>query len=157
MEREVRARRVQEVTAPSGATRWVLRDDEGNEYTTFRPQVGREATRLEGQRVLVAFHEEDRRGFHNVYLDRIAPLRQRTSGGEDRADRGSNGGEGDDSRHPDESAWDTALEAAPWLVGTPEPREACPPEELYDRLHPFKELVAEDIRRPRSEEQDRER
>jgi hypothetical protein len=46
----------------------------------------------------------------------------------------------------DESAWETALEAAPWIVGTREPQEPLPAEELYERLHPFKELVADDIR-----------
>ena len=44
---------------------------------------------------------------------------------------------------------ETALEAAPWIVGTREPQEPLPAEELYERLHPFKELVADDIRHSR--------
>ena len=52
------------------------------------------------------------------------------------------GGEHD----PDEVAWNTAVEAAPWLVGEREPKDAVEPEELYERLEPFKRLVAEDIR-----------
>ena len=46
----------------------------------------------------------------------------------------------------DEVAWNTAVEAAPWLVGTSDPQEAVDPEELYERLEPFKRRVAEDIR-----------
>ncbi len=37
------------------------------------------------------------------------------------------------------------MDAAPWLLGG-EPEEAVPPEELFERLQPFKERVAEDIR-----------
>ncbi|WP_345378709.1 hypothetical protein [Pseudonocardia yuanmonensis] len=150
MEREVRVREVEEVSGRSGTTRYVLRDDEGNEYTTFRPRVGEEARRFEGRRALVTFHEEDRRGFHNVYLDGIAAPATPP-------DDGADGGR-EEERHADESAWNTALEAAPWIVGTPEPQEAVEPEELYERLHPFKELVAEDIRRssdPAGEDRDR--
>src|SRR5690348_11513297 len=39
MEREVDVRDVEEVSGRSGTTRFVLRDGEGNEYTTFRPQI----------------------------------------------------------------------------------------------------------------------
>src|SRR5690242_17823216 len=136
VEREVQVRQVEEVAGRSGTTRYVLRDDEGNEYTTFRPPIGQEARRFEGKRAVVTFHDEERRGFRNVYLDGIA------------APQGSHRGEGaDDHERPDEAAWNTALEAAPWIVGTREPREPVPADELYERLHPFKELVAEDIRR----------
>lgn len=44
------------------------------------------------------------------------------------------------------AAWRTAVEAAPWLLGGSEPREEVPPEKLYDKLKPFKERVAEDIK-----------
>ena len=47
---------------------------------------------------------------------------------------------------PDEVAWNTAVEAAPWLVGTSEPEQAIDPDELYDKLAPFKQRVADDIR-----------
>jgi hypothetical protein len=125
----------------------VLRDDDGNEYTTFRARIGQEAMRFEGKRATITFHEEERRGFRNVYLDSIvAPPRS------DSAGTGS-----EEGRHADESAWDTALEAAPWIVGTPEPQEAVPPEELYERLHPFKELVADDIRGAGDDEPDADR
>jgi hypothetical protein len=42
-----------------------------------------------------------------------------------------------------EAAWRTAVDAAPWLVGKPEAE--VPPEELYEKLKPFEERVAEDI------------
>jgi hypothetical protein len=43
-------------------------------------------------------------------------------------------------------AWNTAVEAAPWVLGSSEPDREVPPEELYEKLEPFKRLVAEDIR-----------
>ena len=67
-----------------------------------------------------------------MYLDAIkeAPEGQEPSGGTD----------------PDEVAWSTAVEAAPWLLGSSEPEEALEPNELYEKLEPFKQRVAEDIR-----------
>jgi hypothetical protein len=49
---------------------------------------------------------------------------------------------------PREAAWQTAVWAAPWLVG--ETGQAVPPEQLYEKLKPFEERVAKDI----SENQD---
>jgi hypothetical protein len=101
--------------------------------------------RFEGERAVIAFHEEERRGFRNVYLDAIKAAPRPRSHDDDAPDEG---------HRADETAWDTALQAAPWIVGTPEPQEALPAEELYERLHPFKELVADDIRRSGSDDQD---
>ena len=42
-----------------------------------------------------------------------------------------------------EAAWRTAVEAAPWLVG--EPEKAVDPDELYEKLKPFEQRVADDI------------
>jgi hypothetical protein len=59
---------------------------------------------------------------------------------------------------PQEAAWQTAVMAAPWLVG--QPGRAVPPEKLYDKLKPFEEQVAADIeqqQRERNEQQQRER
>jgi hypothetical protein len=53
----------------------------------------------------------------------------------------------------EEVAWKTAVDAAPWLLGG-EPEEAVPPEELFERLQPFKERVADDIRGEPSDEPD---
>lgn len=45
----------------------------------------------------------------------------------------------------EEVAWKTAVDAAPWLLGR-EPDQAVPPDELFERLEPFKQRVADDIR-----------
>jgi hypothetical protein len=134
MDAEVMVAAVEEVETRSGKTRYVLRDGDGREYTTFRPQIGRDAARFEGRRARIEFHEEERNGFRNVYLDRIseAPAQPTADarGGTD----------------PDEVAWSTAVEAAPWVLGSREPEGEVAPEELYEKLEPFKRLVAEDIR-----------
>jgi hypothetical protein len=121
----------------TGTSRYVLRDSDGNEYTTFRESIGEEAKRLEGQRARIEYHESQRGQYTNVYLDKVEPAPEEPGGGGDDTD-------------PDEAAWRTAVEAAPWLVGESEPHEEVPPDELYDKLKPFKERVAEDIK----EEQD---
>lgn len=129
---DVHIAKVETVETRSGKTRYVVRDDEGREYTTFRPRIGEEAGKYEGRRARVSFHEEERNGFQNVYLDAIAPAPEGDSPGSD--------------TDPDESAWSTAVEAAPWVLGSREPEREVPPEELYEKLEPFKRLVAEDIR-----------
>src|SRR5436190_5249297 len=132
MEADVQIHKVEETETRSGNTRYVVRDDQGREYTTFRPAIGREAAKFEGRRAHIAFHEEERSGFRNVYLDGIS----------EREDRG---GEPSATTDPDESAWSTAIEAAPWVLGSNEPERELPPEELFEKLEPFKRLVAEDI------------
>jgi hypothetical protein len=136
---EISVRSVQEVETRSGKTRWVLTDGDGREYTTFRPAVGREAARFEGRRARIEFHEEDRNGFHNVYLDAIA-------------DAPAQEGEAEGGTDPDEVAWNTAVEAAPWMLGSNEPQREVAPEELYEKLEPFKRLVADDIRKGGADE-----
>ena len=126
---------VERVETRNGKTRWVLRADDGREFTTFRPRIGEEAERHRGRRARIEFHEEERNGFQNVYLDGIAAAPE--------PEGGPSGGDAD----PDEVAWNTAVEAAPWLVGSSEPDEAIDPDELYERLEPFKRRVSEDIRR----------
>jgi hypothetical protein len=133
MDIEVRVAAVEEVQTRSGKTRYVLRDDQGREYTTFRPQIGREAARFEGRRARIEFHEEERNGFRNVYLDAISDASAEAAG----PDTGTD---------PDEVAWSTAVEAAPWVLGSREPEDEVPPAELYEKLEPFKRLVADDIR-----------
>ena len=115
----------------SGNTRFVLRDEEGNEYTTFKEAIARQAVAAEGKRARIEFHEQERNGFTNVYLDRVELLEE------------ANG----ENRDTDEAAWEVAVEAAPWLVGTSEPDKPIPARELFARLKPFQEEVAEDIRR----------
>jgi hypothetical protein len=115
----------------SGNTRFVLRDGEGKEYTTFREQIARDALAAEGRRARITFHQQQRGTFTNVYLDAVEALEPET--------------EGASSEAVEEVAWKTAVDAAPWLLGG-EPEEAVDPEELFERLQPFKERVADDIR-----------
>jgi hypothetical protein len=116
-----------------GNVRYVLRDTEGNEYTTFRERIGEAAKGAEGGRARIEYHENQRGQYTNVYLDKIEQLPDEERPSVDDTD-------------PDEAAWRTAVEAAPWLVGESEPHEEVPPEELYEKLRPFKDKVAEDIK-----------
>ena len=119
-----------------GNARYVVRDVEGHEYTTFREAIGDRAVELEGRRVRIEYHEEQRGQYTNVYLDKVEP---------------APGEAGSDDTDPDEAAWRTAVDAAPWLVGESEPHEEVPADELYDKLKPFKERVARDIEEDASE------
>ena len=115
-----------------GNTRYVVRDADGNEYTTFRERIGQAATALEGRRVRIEFHENQRGQYKNVYLDKVEPAPQEEGAPAD--------------SDAEEAAWRTAVDAAPWLVGDSEPHAKTEPDELYETLKPFKEKVAEDIR-----------
>src|SRR3954462_10762811 len=134
MDAEVLVAAVEEVETRSGKTRYVLRDGDGREYTTFRPQIGQVAAAFEGRRARIEFHEEERNGFRNVYLDGIEAA--------DDAPAGPAPGQTalhDDSA--DEAAWQAAVEAAPWLLATDRPKEEVAPDELFEKLRPFKERV----------------
>ncbi|MFL5895527.1 MAG: hypothetical protein ACJ76Z_10515 [Thermoleophilaceae bacterium] len=138
MEKETLVQSVETKETRSGNTRYAVRDAEGNEYSTFRPAIGDEAKKYEGRRARIRFHEEERNGFTNVYLDGIEPAATAESG--------------DGETDAEEAAWRTATDAAPWLLGTSEPDKAIPPEEVFEKLKPFEELVAEDIREKRDDE-----
>ncbi len=125
-----------------GNTRYVARDSDGNEYTTFREAIGNQAQQLQGRRVRIEYHENQKGQYTNVYLDKVEPADPEPEG---RADGDSDA---------DEAAWRTAVEAAPWLVGESEPQEPVPPDQLYEKLKPFKEQVAEDIRESEAEDSD---
>jgi hypothetical protein len=143
VELEARIESVERTQTRNGNTRFVVRDDSGREYTTFRPGIGEQAAGLEGRRARIEFHEEERNGFHNVYLDSVTELAEAppAAGGTD----------------PDEVAWSTAVEAAPWVLGSSEPEREVAPEELFEKLEPFKRLVADDIRRGGDSEDDEPR
>jgi hypothetical protein len=126
----VRIAEVEAVKTRSGTIRFVVTDDAGNEYTTFRESIGQRAQALDGKRARIEYHEQQRGQYTNVYLDKVEPAPDVPGGDSD----------------PEEAAWRTAVDAAPWLVGESDPHEAVPPDELYDKLKPFKERVAEDIR-----------
>ena len=131
MDATVTVRDVQALKTRSGAIRFVLVDDAGKEYTTFRPEIGEQARRALGRRARIEFHEQQRGGFTNVYLDAVEPADEEPAEG--------------GAHEADEVAWKTAVDAAPWLLGGTPPKEGVEPEELFERLQPFKELVAEDI------------
>lgn len=117
-----------------GNVRYVVRDADGNEYSTFREGIGKRAQELEGRPVRIEYHEQQRGQYTNIYLDKVeaAPTESVDSGPQD--------------RDPEEVAWRTAVDAAPWLTGKAEPRAKVPAEKLYETLKPFKEKVAEDIK-----------
>lgn len=135
METETTIQAVERSETRNGNTRWVIRDADGREYTTFRPTIGEQAERNQGKRATLEYHEQERNGFQNVYLDAVKPAAE-----PDPAAAAANDSD------PDEVAWSTAVEAAPWLLGSSEPEEALEPDELYEKLEPFKQRVAEDIR-----------
>jgi hypothetical protein len=111
---EVKALRTQ-----SGKTRFVLVDESGNEYTTFKEAIARDAIAAEGRRARIEYHEQERNGFTTSIPT-----------GSSRSTR--------PWRSP------PAIEAAPWLLGDA-PEGGVDAEEAFDKLRPFKELVAEDI------------
>jgi hypothetical protein len=139
-EEEVLVREVQAKRTQAGNTRYVLVDDAGREFTTFKEQIAKGALAAEGKRARIEWHEQERNGFTNVYLDRVDVL----EAGED-----EDTAQGDPV---DEVAWNATIEAAPWLLGTSAPKAPVPPDELFEKLQPFKELVAEDIRAEDGEE-----
>jgi len=117
-----------------GNARYVIRDADDKEYTTFRERIGARAAELEGQRVRIEYHEGQRGQYTNVYLDKVEPLPDELV-----SEQGSD-------TDPEEAAWRTAVDAAPWLVGESDPHAKTSPEELYETLKPFKDKVAEDIK-----------
>ena len=54
VEADVLVESVEEVETRSGKIRYVLRDADGKEYTTFRPGIGREAAKFEGRHARIA-------------------------------------------------------------------------------------------------------
>jgi hypothetical protein len=137
-----RVDKVRAVRTDSGKTRYVLTDSEGREYTTFRPAIGERALALEGKQARIEYHEEQRGQYLNVYLDAVEPQEGEHGGAADGADE-----------EVEEVAWKTAIDAAPWLIGSDAPKKAIPPEEFFDRIKPFKELVSEDIREAEDDRQ----
>jgi hypothetical protein len=126
---------VQTSQTRGGNTRYVARDAEGREYTTFREEIGEHARGLTGRRVRIDYHEEQRGQYTNVYLDGVEAIAEPPDADTD----------------PQEAAWRTAVEAAPWLVGAPDGQ--VDPEQLYDKLKPFEERVAADIEAGRREQE----
>lgn len=95
---------VQTFDTRGGNTRFVLRDANGNEYTTFREEIGNRANELRGARVRISYHEQQRGRYRNVYVDQVELCETVPGHGTD--------------TDVQEAAWRTAVEAAPWLVGS---------------------------------------
>jgi hypothetical protein len=131
MDAVVKIEEVRTFDTRGGNVRYVVRDADGNEYTTFRESIGKRAQQLEGSRARIEYHEAQRGQYQNVYLDKVEP---------------APAPEGDGETDAEEAAWRTAVDAAPWLVGESDPKEPVPPEEVYEKLKPFKDRVAEDIK-----------
>ena len=130
-ERTVVVDEVKAFKTQSGNTRFVLRADDGEEYSTFKEAIAKQALAAEGKRATITYHEQERNGFTNVYLDKVEVLED-------------DGGEGD-GEHAEEVAWKTAVDAAPWLLGEA-PAGGVDPDEAFEKLQQFKERVADDIR-----------
>jgi hypothetical protein len=130
-ERDVRVEEVEAFKTQSGNTRFVLRADDGSEYTTFKEAIARDAVAAEGRRARIVFHEQQRNGFTNVYLDKVEVLAEDEDAGT--------------ASEVEEVAWKTAVDAAPWLLGDA-PKGGIDADEAFEKLQPFKERVAEDIR-----------
>jgi hypothetical protein len=130
-ERMVLVEEVKAFRTASGNTRYVLRAEDGSEYTTFKEPIARQAVAAEGRRARIEYHEQQRNGFTNVYLDKVEALEEAP--------------EAATADEADEAAWKTAVDAAPWLLG--EPREGgVDADEAFEKLREFKERVADDIR-----------
>jgi hypothetical protein len=114
----------------SGNIRFVVKDESGAEYTTFKEAIGARALELEGKRAQIQFHEAERNGYQNVYLDAIEPVQEDPTDSVD--------------SEVQEVAWKTAVDAAPYLLG--DRKRAIPAEDLFEKVKPFKDLVADDIR-----------
>src|SRR3954470_11765526 len=136
MDVEARISSVKTNETRNGNTRWTVVDESGAEYTTFRPAIGTAAEQAEGKLARISFHEEERNGFRNVYLDGIEPVERQQP---------APGGQETDS-DPEEAAWRTAVDAAPYLLGKEAGDGELEPEEAFEKLKPFKDLVSEDIR-----------
>ena len=120
-----------------GNTRFVLVDDQGREYSTFREEIAARLHGLEGKRARIDYHEQRRGSYSNVYLDGIEILDDRDSAPADDAD---------------ETAWKAAIDAAPYLLKGDAVEEEVPAAELFEKLQPFKQLVADDIERSEEKE-----
>jgi len=74
---------VQAIETRRGAVRYVSKDTDGNEYITFRENIGERAQQLQGQRVRLEYHQEQRGPYTNVYLDKIDPAEPAAAPGPD--------------------------------------------------------------------------
>lgn len=133
-EEVVKVERVEAHKTQSGNTRFVLVDDSGREFTTFKEPIARQAVAAEGRRAKITYHEQQRGQFTNVYLDAVETL------------PGDEPEDAEAEERTNEIAWRTAIEAAPYILGGDAVEREVPPEEFFEKVKPLKDLVAEDIR-----------
>lgn len=131
-EETVNVERVEARKTQSGNTRFVLVDESGRQFTTFKEPIARQALAAEGRRAKITWHEQQRGQFTNVYLDAVEALA-------DEADAGA-------EERTNEIAWRTAIEAAPYILGGDAVEREVPPVEFFEKVKPLKDLVADDIR-----------
>jgi len=133
-EEVVKVERVEARKTQSGNTRFVLSDDRGREFTTFKEPIARQAVAAEGRRAKITYHEQQRGQFTNVYLDAVETL------------PGDEPEDTDAEERTNEIAWRTAIEAAPYILSGDAVEREVPPEEFFEKVKPLKDLVADDIR-----------
>jgi hypothetical protein len=56
MDAEIQVDGVDKTRTRNGNTRWVLRDADGREFTTFRPRIGEAAEGYQGKPAHIEFH-----------------------------------------------------------------------------------------------------
>ena len=139
-EEVVKVERVEARKTQSGNTRFVLFDDSGREFTTFKEPIARQAVAAEGRRAKITFHEQQRGQFTNVYLDAVEIV------------PGDEPEDTEAEERTNEIAWRTAIEAAPYILGGDAVEREVPPEEFFEKVKPLKDLVAEDIRPDEADE-----
>src|SRR5215211_134582 len=132
-EEEVAVERVEARKTQSGNTRFVLVDDSGREFTTFKEPIAKQALAAEGRRARITFHEQQRGNYTNVYLDAVETLEDE-------------GGDPEVEERTNEAAWRTSMEAAPFILGGDAVEREVPAEEFFEKMKPLKDLVADDIR-----------
>jgi len=133
-EEVVKVERVEARKTQSGNTRFVLFDESGREFTTFKEPIARQAVATEGRRAKITYHEQQRGQFTNVYLDAVETL------------PGDEPEDADAEERTNEIAWRTAIEAAPYILGGDAVEREVPPDEFFEKVKPLKDLVADDIR-----------
>ena len=74
MEAEILVADAREFKTNGGTTHYVVRDSDGNEYTTFREPIGTAALQAMGKRARIDYHEVQRGHYRSVYLDRVELL-----------------------------------------------------------------------------------
>ena len=74
---------VRAIDTRRGSVRYVSKDTDGNEYTTFRESIGERAQQLQGRRVRLEYHQEQRGRYTNIYLDKIDPAEPAAGPGPD--------------------------------------------------------------------------